>query len=296
MILTAVPLDRVFLELGPFTIYWYGIIIAFGAILGVYLATKEANRLGLQKDLIIDFIVFAVPIAIIFARIYYVTFEWENYVNGPWWKVFAIWEGGIAIHGAIIGGVLTAIVFSRVRNISFWQLADIIAPSLILAQAIGRWGNFMNQEAHGGPISQATYESFHQYLPDFIMNQMTINGVMYHPTFLYESFWNIVVFTILILMRKYNPLRGEIFLSYAILYSIGRFFIEGLRTDSLYVFGELRTAQAISIVIIVASIILIIYRRKTTTVRYLDVPIADKRIPIRKSRVKRRKNNTVPPF
>ena len=119
------------------------------------MATKEANRLGLQKDLIIDFIVFAVPIAIIFARIYYVTFEWENYVNGPWWNVFDIWEGGIAIHGAIIGGVLTAIVFSRVRNISFWQLADIIAPSLILAQAIGRWGNFMNQEAHGGPISQA---------------------------------------------------------------------------------------------------------------------------------------------
>lgn len=287
--MTAVPLDRVFLELGPFTIYWYGIIIAFGAILGVYLATKEANRLGLQKDLIIDFIVFAVPIAIIFARIYYVTFEWENYVNGPWWKVFAIWEGGIAIHGAIIGGVLTAIVFSRVRNISFWQLADIIAPSLILAQAIGRWGNFMNQEAHGGPISQATYESFHQYLPDFIMNQMTINGVMYHPTFLYESFWNIVVFTILILMRKYNPLRGEIFLSYAILYSIGRFFIEGLRTDSLYVFGELRTAQAISIVIIVASIILIIYRRKTTTVRYLDVPIADKKNTHKKKPRKKKK-------
>ena len=147
----------------------------------------------------------------------------------------------------------------------------------------------MNQEAHGGPISQATYESFHQYLPDFIMNQMTINGVMYHPTFLYESFWNIVVFTILILMRKYNPLRGEIFLSYAILYSIGRFFIEGLRTDSLYVFGELRTAQAISIVIIVASIILIIYRRKTTTVRYLDVPIADKKNTHKKKPRKKKK-------
>ncbi|WP_339227351.1 prolipoprotein diacylglyceryl transferase [Oceanobacillus sp. FSL K6-2867] len=286
---TAAPLDRVFLELGPFTVYWYGIIIAFGAILGVYLATKEANRLGLEKDLLIDFIVFAVPVAIIFARIYYVTFEWERYADGPWWGVFAIWEGGIAIHGAIIGGVLTAIVFSRVRNISFWQLADIIAPSLILAQAIGRWGNFMNQEAHGGPISQATYESFHQYLPDFIMNQMTINGVIYHPTFLYESFWNIVVFTILILMRKYNPLRGEIFLGYAILYSIGRFFIEGMRTDSLYVFGELRTAQAISIVIIAVSIILIIYRRKTTTARYLDIPIKDKKSTHKKKQRKKKK-------
>uniref|UniRef100_UPI00403F3D6D prolipoprotein diacylglyceryl transferase n=1 Tax=Oceanobacillus sp. FSL K6-2867 TaxID=2954748 RepID=UPI00403F3D6D len=289
MLATAAPLDRVFLELGPFTVYWYGIIIAFGAILGVYLATKEANRLGLEKDLLIDFIVFAVPVAIIFARIYYVTFEWERYADGPWWGVFAIWEGGIAIHGAIIGGVLTAIVFSRVRNISFWQLADIIAPSLILAQAIGRWGNFMNQEAHGGPISQATYESFHQYLPDFIMNQMTINGVIYHPTFLYESFWNIVVFTILILMRKYNPLRGEIFLGYAILYSIGRFFIEGMRTDSLYVFGELRTAQAISIVIIAVSIILIIYRRKTTTARYLDIPIKDKKSTHKKKQRKKKK-------
>ncbi|MBP2078934.1 prolipoprotein diacylglyceryl transferase [Oceanobacillus polygoni] len=289
MILTAPALDRVFLELGPFTIYWYGIIIAFGAILGVYLATKEANRLGLQKDLLIDFIVFAVPIAIIFARIYYVTFEWERYVGGPWWSVFAIWEGGIAIHGAIIGGVLTAIVFSKVRNVSFWQLADILAPSLILGQAIGRWGNFMNQEAHGGPISQSTYESFHQYLPDFIMNQMTIDGVMYHPTFLYESFWNIVVFTLLILMRRYNPLRGEIFLSYAILYSIGRFFIEGLRTDSLYVFGELRTAQVISIIIITVSIILILYRRRATTIRYNDVPITEKKNTHNKKKKRKKK-------
>ncbi|WP_087972589.1 prolipoprotein diacylglyceryl transferase [Oceanobacillus rekensis] len=277
MLFSAPALDRVFLELGPFTVYWYGVIIAFGAFLGVYLASKEADRLGLKKDILIDFVVFAVPIAIICARIYYVIFEWERYADGPWWSIFAIWEGGIAIHGAVFGGVLTAIVFARVRDVSFWQIADIVAPSLILAQAIGRWGNFMNQEAHGGPISQSTYESFHQYLPDFIMNQMTIDGVMYHPTFLYESFWNILVFILLILMRKYNPLRGEIFLSYAIFYSIGRYFIEGLRTDSLYVFGEVRTAQLISILLIVISIILIIYRRKTVTVRYKDTPIPEKK-------------------
>ncbi|MFC4023830.1 prolipoprotein diacylglyceryl transferase [Oceanobacillus longus] len=289
MLYSAPPLDRVFLELGPLTIYWYGLIIAFGALLGVYLATKEADRLGLKKDLIIDFIVFAVPIAIICARIYYVVFEWERYADGPWWSMFAIWEGGIAIHGAVLGGVLTAIVFSKVRDVPFWQLADIVAPSLILAQAIGRWGNFMNQEAHGGPISQSTYESFHQYLPDFIMNQMTIDSVMYHPTFLYESVWNILVFTLLLLMRKYNPLRGEIFLSYAIFYSIGRFFIEGLRTDSLYVFGEIRTAQLISILMIVVSIILIIYRRRTVTVRYNDVPIHEKKKSNHKNKKKRKK-------
>ncbi|MGJ9457601.1 prolipoprotein diacylglyceryl transferase [Oceanobacillus sp. CF4.6] len=289
MLYSAPPLDRVFLELGPLTIYWYGLIIAFGALIGVYLATKEADRLGLKKDLLIDFIVFAVPIAIICARIYYVVFEWERYADGPWWSIFAIWEGGIAIHGAVLGGVLTAIVFSKVRDVPFWQLADIVAPSLILAQAIGRWGNFMNQEAHGGPIAQSTYESFHQYLPDFIMNQMIIDGVMYHPTFLYESVWNILVFTLLLLIRKYNPLRGEIFLSYAIFYSIGRFFIEGLRTDSLYVFGEIRTAQLISILMIVVSIIFIIYRRRTVTVRYNDIPIPEKKKSNHNTKKKRKK-------
>lgn len=263
MTCNAPSLDRVFLEVGPLTIYWYGVIIAAGAFLGLYIAAKEAERLGLKKDLIMDLIVFAIPIAIIFARIYYVTFEWERYAGGPWWKVFAIWEGGIAIHGALIGAVLTAIVYARVKNVSFWRLADIVAPSLILGQAIGRWGNFMNQEAHGGPISEAAYQQFYQYLPDFIMNQMCIEGVMYHPTFLYESVWNLLVFVLLLILRKYNPLRGEIFLTYVITYSIGRFFIEGMRTDSLYLFSQIRTAQFISLLLIIGAIVLIIFRRKS---------------------------------
>ncbi|KPH72441.1 prolipoprotein diacylglyceryl transferase [Oceanobacillus caeni] len=270
MILTA-PLNRVFIEIGPLTIYWYGVIIAVGAGLGLWLAMKEADRLDLNKELLIDFIVYAVPIAIICARIYYVTFEWsERYANGPFWKVFAIWEGGIAIHGAIIGGVLTAIVFSRARKIPFWQLADIVAPSLILAQAIGRWGNFMNQEAHGGPLPDGSI--IYDIVPDFIINQMTINGVTYHPTFLYESLWNILIFVLLIILRRYNPLRGEVFLTYVIGYSIGRYFIEGMRTDSLYVIGEWRTAQIVSVIAIVTASLLIIYRRKTTTIRYNDIP------------------------
>lgn len=258
----AEPLNRVFLEIGSLSIYWYGVIIATGLFLGLYLATKESERLGLQKDIMIDLVVFAAPIAILFARIYYVIFEFDAYRGQPWWKFIAVWEGGIAIHGALIGAVLTGIVFAKVKKVSFWQIADIAAPSIILGQAIGRWGNFMNQEAHGGPISQAAYENFHQYLPNFIMDQMCINGVMYYPTFLYESIWNIIVFTILILMRKYNPLRGEIFLSYITLYSVGRVFIEGLRTDSLY-FGPLRQAQLLSIVLIVGAIIIIIIRRKS---------------------------------
>lgn len=267
MIFTSiVPLDRVFLEIGPITIYWYGVIIATGVALGLWLAMKEAERLGLKKDLLMDFIIYAVPIAIICARIYYVIFEWENYAEGPFWRVVAVWEGGIAIHGAIIGGVLTAIVFCRVKSISFWQLADIVAPSLILGQAIGRWGNFMNQEAHGGQLLDGSF--LYDLLPEFIINQMTINGVTYHPTFLYESLWNITIFAILLLLRRLNPLRGEVFLTYLIGYSIGRFFIEGMRTDSLYVVGDLRTAQLISILLIIGSIVYILYRRKTIKDRY----------------------------
>jgi phosphatidylglycerol:prolipoprotein diacylglycerol transferase len=289
MIFNVQPLNPVMLELGPFTIYWYGVIIATGALLGIYLAMKEADRLGWEQDTIIDFVVFAIPIAIIFARIFYVVFEWERYADGPFWKVFAIWEGGIAIHGAVLGGVLTAIFFTRFKKISFWKLADIVAPSLILGQAIGRWGNFMNQEAHGGPVSDTAYENFLQYLPDFIMNQMTIDGVMYHPTFLYESVWNILVFILLLLMRKYNPLRGEIFLSYLIFYSIGRFFIEGMRTDSLYIIGDLRTAQVVSITLIVVGILFILYRRRTETVRYLDQPEKKKKNKSQKKKGKNKK-------
>ncbi|WP_371069406.1 prolipoprotein diacylglyceryl transferase [Sediminibacillus sp. JSM 1682029] len=261
MTCSAPALDRALLELGPLTVYWYGVIIAAGAFLGLWLATREADRLGLNKDLFVDLIVFAIPIAIISARIYYVIFEWDRYDGGTWWDVFAIWEGGIAIHGALIGSVVTAIIFARVRKVSFWQLADIAAPSIILGQAIGRWGNFMNQEAHGGPVSQAAYDNFLQYLPDFINNQMCIGGVMYHPTFLYESVWNLIGLVLLLLLRRFNPRRGEVFLSYVIWYSIGRYFIEGMRTDSLYIVGQLRTAQVISIVLVVLSIALIIYRR-----------------------------------
>jgi len=281
MVYTSAPFDRVFIEIGPLTIYWYGVIIATGAAIGLWLAMKEAERLGWNKVLLIDFLIYAVPIAIIFARIYYVTFEWERYSDGPLWKVIAIWEGGIAIHGAVIGGVVTAIVFSRVRKIPFWQLADIVAPSLILGQAIGRWGNFMNQEAHGGPIPEGSV--LYDILPDFILQQMTIDGVTYQPTFLYESLWNILIFVLLIYMRRqWNPIRGEIFLTYAIMYSIGRFFIEGMRTDSLYVVGDLRTAQIVSILTIIIGLILIFYRRKTTTVRYKDVPKKKKKTKKRK--------------
>ncbi|MFQ3544890.1 prolipoprotein diacylglyceryl transferase [Halobacillus rhizosphaerae] len=264
MTCTPDALDRVFLNLGPLNIYWYGVIIATGAFLGLLIATRETERLGLNKDYFIDIVVYGIPISIICARAYYVLFELDRYIGGPWWDVFAIWEGGIAIHGALIGATLTAVIYTRVKKISFWQIVDIAAPSILLGQGIGRWGNFMNQEAHGGPVTEAFYNNFMQYLPDFITQQMCIGGTMYHPTFLYESLWDLLgVVLLLILRHKFNPRRGEVFLSYVIYYSVGRYFIEGMRTDSLYLVGHIRMAQFISIVLVIASLAIIFYRRKT---------------------------------
>lgn len=268
MTCSAPPLDRAFLELGPLTIYWYGVIIAAGAYLGLWLAMRESTRLGLKKDTFVDLIVFAVPIALISARLYYVAFEWERYKDGSFIDIIAIWEGGIAIHGALIGSVATAVVFAKVKKISFWKLADIAAPGIILGQAIGRWGNFMNQEAFGGPVSTEAYNNYLQYLPDFIMNQMCVGNVMHHPTFLYESVWNIIGLALLLVFRRLNPRRGEVFLGYVIWYSFGRYFIEGMRTDSLYLFADVRMAQFISVVLIVLSIVLIIYRRKSGLAKF----------------------------
>jgi phosphatidylglycerol---prolipoprotein diacylglyceryl transferase len=263
------PIDRVAIALGPLKIYWYGVIIMFGAFVGLLIAIRESEQRMLPKETFVDLVTFAVPISIIFARVYYVMFNWEYYSAHPY-KIFAVWEGGLAMHGVLIGAVLTIIVFSKVREISFWKLVDILAPSLILGQAIGRWGNFINQEAHGGPVSRDFLEGL--YLPDFIINQMYIEGTYYHPTFLYESLWNFSGFIMLMLIRRTNLRRGELFLTYIIYYSIGRFFIEGMRTDSLMLTENLRIAQVISIVLILVAIQIIWYRRKKgyADIRYLD--------------------------
>lgn len=262
------PLNPIAFSLGPIQVHWYGIIIGSGLALALYLAIREGNRRGLPKDTFADLMLWAIPIAIISARIYYVIFEWGYYKNHLA-DIPQIWNGGIAIHGALIGSVLTAYIFSKKRGISFWKIADIAAPSIILGQAIGRWGNFMNQEAHGGEVTRAFLENLH--LPEFIINQMYINGAYYHPTFLYESLWNFAGFILLMLLRRVNFRRGELFLTYVIWYSIGRFFVEGLRTDSLML-GSLRMAQTISIALIVGAIIILIYRRKKqlSETRYLE--------------------------
>ncbi|MCS0788276.1 prolipoprotein diacylglyceryl transferase [Cytobacillus firmus] len=263
------PLDPIAISLGPIQVHWYGLIIGVGIALALIIAMREGERRGLPKDIFADLMLWAIPIAIISARIYYVIFQWDFYSQNPG-EISKIWNGGIAIHGALIGSVITAYVFAKKRKISFWKLADIAAPSIILGQAIGRWGNFMNQEAHGREVSRAFLENM--YLPEFIVDQMYINGAYYHPTFLYESIWNIIGFIILILLRRANLRRGELFLSYVIWYSIGRFFVEGLRTDSLMLTENLRIAQTISIVLIIGALVLIFYRRAEglAKARYLD--------------------------
>jgi phosphatidylglycerol---prolipoprotein diacylglyceryl transferase len=260
------PIDPIAFQLGPLQVHWYGVIIGLGIALGLYLAISESKRLGLHPDTFVDLLVWAIPVAILSARVYYVAFEWDYYSQNPG-DIIKVWNGGIAIHGALIGSVITALVFAKIKGISFWKLADIAAPSIILGQAIGRWGNFMNQEAHGGEVTRAFLENLQ--LPRFIIDQMYIDGTYYHPTFLYESLWNIAGFILLlILRRKANLRRGELFLSYVIWYSIGRFFVEGMRTDSLMLTEYLRIAQVISIVLIIIAAALIIFRRKSGLARH----------------------------
>mgnify|MGYP002519840415 FL=1 len=233
-------------------IRWYGIIIASGVLVAFFVSYLLAKKKELDFDIIIDGFLWSFPFAIIGARLYYVIFEYKNYHS--FIDIINIRNGGLAIHGGLIGGLVVAYIFTKIKKINFFEYIDVIMPGVILAQAIGRWGNFMNQEAHGGPVSQEFISKF----PQFIQDGMLINGTYYHPTFLYESVWNLIVFAILIfILYKKKKQHGIVIGSYLILYSLGRFFIEALRTDSLMFFG-LRVAQIISLLGIVIGIILIL--------------------------------------
>ncbi|HDG5481462.1 TPA: prolipoprotein diacylglyceryl transferase [Staphylococcus aureus] len=250
-------IDPVAFNLGPLSVRWYGIIIAVGILLGYFVAQRTLVKAGLHKDALVDIIFYSALFGFIAARIYFVIFQWPYYVENPS-EIIKIWHGGIAIHGGLIGGFIAGVIVCKVKNLNPFQIGDIVAPSIILAQGIGRWGNFMNHEAHGGPVSRAFLEQLH--LPNFIIENMYINGQYYHPTFLYESIWDVAGFIILVNIRKHLKL-GETFFLYLTWYSIGRFFIEGLRTDSLMLTSNIRVAQLVSILLILISISLIVYRR-----------------------------------
>lgn len=256
----VMAINPIAFELGPISVAWYGLIIVTGMILAIYLISREAEKRGVSEDSIVDIAFWTIPIGIIGARIYYVLFELEHYLNDPI-RMLYIWEGGLAIYGGVIAGFLTIYYLAKKKDIPLLLLTDIIAPYLMLAQAIGRWGNFINQEAHGGEVSRQFLESL--LLPEFIIEGMYINEAYYHPTFLYESVWNIVGLVLLLVLRnrKHLLLRGESTAGYLIWYGIGRFLIEGMRTDSLYM-GPFRVSQIVSIVIILLGIGLVIYQRR----------------------------------
>ncbi|WP_038265480.1 prolipoprotein diacylglyceryl transferase [Peptoclostridium litorale] len=242
-------MDPVAFRIFGIDIRWYGILMASGILIGMVLALREAKRQGIEENTMLDLFLVAIPSAIVGARAYYVIFNW-SYYSGDFLKMINTRLGGMAIHGGVIGGVLAGYIFCRVKKLSFPKLVDITAPSLILGQAIGRWGNFINQEAHGGPTD----------LPWGIM----VDGMKVHPTFLYESIWNLGVFALLLFMRRKKRYEGQVMVVYMMAYSLGRFWIEGLRTDSLML-GPLRMAQVISIVLIgIAIIINMIMTKKNT--------------------------------
>lgn len=240
-------MDPVAFRIFGIEIMWYGVLISLGVLLGVLFALRECKRIGFKEDNLLDFLLIAIPSAIIGARAYYVIFSW-NYYSKNLSEIINIRNGGLAIHGALIAGIIVGILFCRKRKIKVLELLDIVIPSVALGQAIGRWGNFVNQEAHGGPTD----------LPWGIR----VNGQKVHPTFLYESLINILIFIFLIWFRKNKKTTdGQVLALYMILYSAGRFFVEGLRTDSLMFIG-LRVAQLISLGLIVAGIGLWVYLKK----------------------------------
>ncbi|EHJ01016.1 Prolipoprotein diacylglyceryl transferase [Clostridium sp. DL-VIII] len=252
-------MNPVAFSIGGFGIRWYGILIATGMILGILISNYNCKWRDVDYDNLLNIVLLAIPIGIIGARLYYVVFEFDNYKDNIM-DAFNIRNGGLAIHGGLIFAIVTALIYTTRKKLSFIRFADVAAPSIILAQALGRWGNFFNQEAHGDAVS---YE-FIKHFPMFIQNGMNINGVYYNPTFLYESVWNILIFIILMIMLRKSKTNGIVFFSYIGLYSIGRFVIEGMRTDSLML-GNIRMAQLVSLAGVVIWIIFLLfsYHRKS---------------------------------
>ncbi|HGF7854044.1 TPA: prolipoprotein diacylglyceryl transferase [Enterococcus hirae] len=254
-------IDRVAFNLLGIPIYWYALIIVSGIIIAMWLSSREAVRVGLKFEDVTDFMLWGLPLSIIGARLYYILFDLPQYIADPI-QIFNIRSGGLAIYGGLIAGAITLYFFTKYHFISMWTFLDIAAPSVLLAQAIGRWGNFMNHEAYGPVTTRIFLENLH--IPRFIIDNMYIEGFYRQPTFLYESVWSLIGFILLLFLRNKKHLlkKGEVLLVYVMWYSFGRFFIEGLRTDSLYFLGVIRISQLLSAFLFVGTIILFIWRRK----------------------------------
>lgn len=253
-------MDRVFFSFGPITIYWYSVLIITAIIIGIYFSSRVADKNGITKDYLTDLIFYLIPIGIIGARIYYVIFNFSIFKDNVL-DIFKIWEGGLAIYGAVIASIIFIVVYSKKKNKDLLLTIDTLVPYLILGQAIGRWGNFINKEAYGTITTFSKLMSLK--VPNFIIEGMYIDGHYYMPTFYFESIWCLIGFIMLLIIRKKDNFRhkGLLLFVYFIWYGIGRFFIEGLRTDSLYL-GSFRISQIVSIILILMGVIGIIYMRR----------------------------------
>ena len=266
--------SNVAFSIGNKPIYWYGIIIMTGFILAMIYASKRAPQFGIKGDEIIDLAIIALPIAIICARIYYVIFEWNNqYASNPK-EIFAIWHGGLAIYGGVIGGIITCLVFCKIRKINPFDVMDISCIGLMIGQCIGRWGNFINCEAFGSETTAPWRMCIGKTLEQ-------CGAVGNHPTFFYESAWNAIGIVILHFFSKsrHHKYRGEILLCYFIWYGLGRFMIEGLRTDSLYIIGtSIRVSQVVALVSFILGLAaFIINRKKPFLARKQEINIDNKK-------------------
>ena len=263
-------MDPVMFTIFGINIHWYSVLILIGIIIGIILLEREAKRFKYPKDLIFNICFWAIIMGIIGARIYYVIFNFSYYSNNLL-EIFAIWNGGLAIHGGIIAGVITVIFFAKKYHLNFLKLLDMAAPSLILAQAIGRWGNFFNGEAHG--IATTYTELKNLWVPEFVIDGMNIGGVYYLPTFYFESLWCLLGFIILIIIRRMKYIKvGATTSIYLMWYSLGRFFIEAWRTDSLMI-GGFKVAQIISVILFITGLVYLIYlsRKGKYEILYNDI-------------------------
>ncbi len=252
-----------FVSIGPISIQWYAIVILTGAVIAYLLGQYRFKQLGYDKEVLSDYFFALLFIGIIGARIWYVIFTFNDlYINNPI-EIFAVWHGGLAIQGGIFTGLIYSYYFFKKRNIPFFVAGDAIMPGVLIAQACGRWGNFFNHEAFGSAVTLDFLKSLH--LPNFIIENMYIQGAYHHPTFLYESVGNILSFLLIIfVIKRFQKHIGVQFFSYFVCYGIVRVFVEGLRTDSLML-GPIRMAQLISIVFIIVGIIGIVYVHKKGT-------------------------------
>ena len=252
--------DRVAFTIGGKEVYWYGIIIAVGFLIAVMCGLYLAKKYGMKKDTIVDIVIIAAPVAIICARLYYVAFNWDFYSENPG-EIIRIWNGGLAIYGAVIAAIIISAIYCKIKKENFGLFCDIGSIGLLIGQSIGRWGNFVNQEAFGVNTDLPwgmTGSSIKRELLEMMIDGADVDATLpVHPTFLYESLWNFVFLVVFLLLFKKRKFDGQIFAGYLISYGVGRFFIEGLRTDSLYM-GGFRISQIVAAVCVIVGVTLMV--------------------------------------